>query len=91
MFPDSDNAKGYKQSETKIKYFIQFGLAHILCNPSKMIILVEHFHLSLMRQRLLEVEKQYDGFLQYWSNSMKRIVLSYCGLLFVNYYSSKNF
>ena len=36
-----------------------------------MIFLVEHFHLSLMRQRRLEVEKQYDGFTQHWSNSMK--------------------
>ena len=27
MFPDSYIAKGYKQSKTKIKYSIQFGLA----------------------------------------------------------------
>ena len=27
MFPDSDIAKGYKQSETKVKYSIQFRLA----------------------------------------------------------------
>ena len=27
MFPDSDIAKGYKQSEAKIKYSIQFRLA----------------------------------------------------------------
>ena len=27
MFPDSDIAKGYKQSQTKIKYSIQFWLA----------------------------------------------------------------
>ena len=27
MFPDLDFAEGYKRSETKIKYSIQFGLA----------------------------------------------------------------
>ena len=36
-----------------------------------------------------EVKKQYDGFIQYWSNSMKCIVISYCGSLFVDYCPSE--
>ena len=26
-----------------------------------------------------QLKKQYDGFIQYWLNSMKYIVISYCG------------
>ena len=52
MFPDSHIAKGYKQSETKIKHFIQSGQLYILYKPSRMIFLVQHFHLSLMGRRL---------------------------------------
>ena len=42
-----------------------------------------------MRQRRLEWKKNYDGFIQYWSNSMKCIVISYCRSLFVNHCTSE--
>ena len=35
------------------------------------------------------VKKQYDAFIQYWSNSMKCIVISYCGSPFVDHCPSE--
>ena len=31
-----------------------------------------------------QTKKQYDGFVQYWSNSFNKVVLVYCGSLFVD-------
>ena len=53
-----------------------------------MIFLVLHFHLVLMRQRH-EVKKQYDAFIQCWLNSMKCIVILYCGSLFADHFPSE--
>ena len=36
-----------------------------------------------------QVKKQYDGFIQYWLHSMKCIVISYCGSLFVDHCPSE--
>ena len=75
MFSDADIAKRYKQSKTKINYYIQFGLA-----PYFMQFLQDDFlgrALSFTFDEttasLMKNKKQYDGFIQYWSNSMKCI------------------
>ena len=37
-----------------------------------------------------QVKKQYDGFIQYWSNSMKCTVISYCGSLLDHFFRVSN-
>ena len=36
-----------------------------------------------------QVKKHYDGFIQYWLNSVKYIVIWYCGSLFVDHCPSE--
>ena len=36
-----------------------------------------------------QTKKQYDGFVQYWSNSFNKVVMVYCGSLFVDHCPSE--
>ena len=84
MFPDSHIAKGYKQSETKIKYFIQFRIALYFIQALQDDFLGTAFSFKF-DGTTSQVKKQYDGFIQYRSNSLRCIVISYCGSLFVDH------
>ena len=89
MFQDSDIAEGYKQSETSLKYSIQLGLA-----PCFMQFLQDNFpgrtfSFKFDETAMSQVKKQYDGSIQYWSNSMKCIVILYCGSRFVDHCPSE--
>ena len=83
MFPDSDIAKGYKQSEMKIKYSIQLVLGPYFIQSHQNDFIGRAFSFKFDETTCL-VKKQYDGFIQYWLNSMKCIVILYCGSLFVD-------
>ena len=85
MFPDSDIAKGYKQSETKIKYSFQFGLAPYFMQCLQDDFLGRAFSFKFDETTSSQVKKQYSGSIQYWSNSMRCIVVSYCRSLFVGH------
>ena len=45
--------KDKNKAKRKLNILFNLGLLLILCNPSKMIFLIEHFHLSLIRQQHL--------------------------------------
>ena len=85
MFPDSDIAKGYKQSETKIEYSFQFGLAPYFMQSLQDDFLGRAFSFKFDETTSSQVKKQYGGCIQYWSNSMRCIVVSYCRSLFVGH------
>ena len=89
IFPNSDIAKGDKQSEAKIQYSIQFGLAPYFMQSLQDDFLGRAFSFKFDDTTTSQVKKQYDGFIQYWSNSMKCIVISYCGSLFVDHCPSE--
>ena len=67
MFLDSDFAKSYKQSETKIKYSIQFEIAPFVKKLIKEQIHDIPFRFKFDERTTSQVKKQYVGFTQYWS------------------------
>ena len=67
MFLDSDFAKSYKQSETKIKYSIQFEIAPFVKKLIKEQIHDISFRFKFDERTTSQVKKQYVGFTQYWS------------------------
>ena len=88
MFPDSDIAKGYKQSEMKIKYSIQLVLGPYFIQSHQNDFIGRAFSFKFDETTCL-VKNQYDGFIQYWLNSMKCIVILCCGSLFVDHCPSE--
>ena len=85
IVPGSDIAKGYKQSETKIKYSFQFGLAPYFMQCIQDDFLGRAFSFKFDETTSSQVKKQCGGSIQYWSNSMRCIVVSYCRSLFVGH------
>lgn len=85
MFPDSEIAKQYRQGETKTKYTIQYGiypyLKDLLLDDIKNVAFTFKFDESTTQQ----VNKQYDGYIQYWSKRFKCIKISYCGTIMVDH------
>lgn len=85
MFPDSEIAKSYKQGETKLKYTIQFGIApyfkELLTRDLKKKVFIFKFDETTTQQ----VKKQYDGYVQYWSERHQCFNVSDCGTLFVDH------
>ena len=59
MFPDSKIARKYKQSETKVKYSVRFGIA-------KQDFSKTPFTFKFDETTTSQIKKQYDGYIQYW-------------------------
>ena len=59
MFPDPEIARKYKQSETKVKYSVQFGIA-------KQDFSKTPFTFKFDETTKSQIKKQYDGYIQYW-------------------------
>ena len=85
MFPDSEIAKRYQQGETKTKYTIQYGiypyLKDLLLEDIKDVVFTFKFDETTTQQ----VNKQYDGYVQYWSKRFNCIKMSYCGTIMVDH------
>ena len=77
MFPNSELAKNYEMSVTKVMF-----LMYIDGRPFTF-----HFGESTNQQ----VKKQYDGYVTFYSTIEKSIVTTYCGTLFVGCGSSPDF
>ena len=90
MFPDLSIAKSYEISSTKLQYTIKFRISPYV--KEKLICDVKNsphtFKFDETTNR--QVQKQYDGYLQYCSNESNEIVNSYCGSLFSSHYAGKN-
>ena len=83
MFPDSKIAEAYQQGETKIKYVIQFGIAPYIKNELLNDFKNQPFTFKFGETTTSQVKKQYDGYVQFWSNTTNQIVNRYCGSVFV--------
>ena len=67
MFPDSKIAQSYRQGKTKFRYNIQYGIApHI---KQMLIYDVNNtpFTFKFDESTTSQVKKQYDAYLQFWS------------------------
>ena len=90
MFPDSEIAKGYKQSSTKVAYTIKFGIkpyvSEILEKDMQGRPFVFHFDETTTSQ----VKKQYDGYVTYFSLTAGKVITQYCGSLFLGHCTAEN-
>ena len=88
MFPDSKIAAGYSQHADKTRYNIVYGLAPLV----KDFIIADAedtcFCYKFDETTTSKIEKQYDGYITYFSNTFKRIVTEYCGSIFVGHCTS---
>ena len=82
MFPDSKIAQSYEQSETKVMYCLKFGLApyikgQLMSEFTNSTPFTFKFDETTNRQ----VEKQFDGYLQFWSRRHNKVITAYVGSL----------
>ena len=90
MFPDSVIAQKYHQSKTKVNYVIKHGIS-----PYVKDLYINDFNgtpfvFKFDETTTLQVKKQYDGYIQYWSKETNLVNSVYCGSLFVGHCFSKD-
>ena len=73
-FPDSKIARYYRQGETKIKCIIQFGIAPFVKEQMIRDFKFQSYTFKFDETTTNQVKKQYDGYVQFWSNEKKEIV-----------------
>ena len=88
MFPNCSITQGYAQADAKVKYNLQFGIAPY-CKEQ----LIYDFKRSPFTFKFDEstnslIDKQYDGYVQYWSESEHKVLNRYCGSLFIRHCTS---
>ena len=85
MFPNDPIAKLYSQADSKVKYNLQFGIAPHCKEALIFDVKRTPFTFKFDETTNQNVDKQYDGYLQYWSNEESKIVNRYCGSLFLGH------
>ena len=90
MFPDSNIAKSYSMADTKVQYTVKFGIAENL--KKKLIYDVKKVPYSFLFDETtnINVKKQYDAYLSYWSKHHDQVVCAYMGSLFVGHCNAEN-
>ena len=89
MFPDSKIAQTYHQSETKIKYVTQFGIAPYVKKPMLNDFNNQLFTFKFDETTTSQIKKQYDGYVRFCSDTTNQIVNRYCGPSFVGHCHSE--
>ena len=84
MFPNSKIAESYQQQETKLKYFLQFGIVPYIRKKLLMEVKDQAFCFKFDESTTKQVKKQCDDYFIYYLLSQKEILTSYCGLLFID-------
>ena len=74
MFPNSKIAQSYRQGEMKVKYVIQFGIAPFVKEQMIRDFKLQPFTFKFDETTTDQGKKQYDGYVQFWSNEEKEIV-----------------
>ena len=90
MFPDSVIAKNYQQSKTKVNYTIKHGISPFVKDLYINDFKGTPFVFKFDETTTLQVKKQYDGYVQYWSDEQNLVSTVYCGSLFVGHCFSKD-
>ena len=88
MFPDSEIAKNHHQSETKVKYNIQYGIAPYIRKMLIYDVNKTSFTFIFDETTTLQTKKQYDWYLQFWPKRYNQIINAYCGSLFTGHCTS---
>ena len=90
MFPDSEIAKNYEMSATKVMYIIRHGIAIYVRNDLKKEIDDRPFTFHFDESTTEQVKKQYDGYATFFSTSQQQVTTAYFGTLFVGRCSSED-
>ena len=90
MFPDSAIAKSYKQGETKVKYCLQYGIAPHLKDLIVKDLANSPFTFKFGETTTSQVKKQYHAHVQFWSEKENRVIIAYCGSLFVGHCTAED-
>lgn len=90
MFPGNDIANAYEQGETKTKCMIQFGIAPHFRKEMLNDFKNKPFTFKFDETTTSQIKKQYDGYVQYWSTKMEKVINRYCGSLFLGHCAAKD-
>ena len=90
MFPNSPVAKKYQMSKTKVSYTIKHGISPYIKALNINDFKGSPFVFKFDETTTVQVKKQYDGYVQYWSKEQNLVVSVYCGSLFVGHCFSKD-
>ena len=88
MFPDSEIAKNYEMSTSKVMHLVKHGIAGYAKNDLNNDIDGRPFTLNFDELTSQQVEKQYDVYVTFYSMLYQHIVMTYCGTLFFGCCSS---
>ena len=89
MFPESEIARAYKQSETKVMYSIKFGIAPFLKQQMMNRLKGVPFTFKFDETTACQVKKQYDAYVQFWDIAKNNeVITAYLGSLFVGHCSA---
>lgn len=85
MFHDSKIASNYRMSYTKCQYVIEFALKPFILEMLRDDFDNTPFTFKFDETTTVQIKKQYDGYVQYYSKKLQRITSHYCGSLFVGH------
>jgi len=70
VFPDSQIVKNYSQGKTKMSYNVNYGIAPYFKKMLTYDVRNTPFCFKFDETTNIQVVKQYDGYLQYWSENL---------------------
>ena len=89
MFPNCPIAQGYAQADAKVEYNLQFGIAPSYCNKQLIYDVKRHsFTFKFDESTNRPIDKQYNEYVQYWSESEHKALNKYCCSLFLGHCTS---
>ena len=72
-----------------MKCVIQFGLSPYFQDLLKSDLKGKPFSFKFDETTTSQTKKQYDGYVQYWSDRFDAVTMAYCGSLFVDHCPSE--
>lgn len=83
MFLKSKFNQSYKQSSTKIKYVIQYGIASSAVEPLIKDLENKPFTFTFDETTTSRMQKHLEGYIWFWSSDGNQISTWYCGSIFI--------
>ena len=89
-FPNSEIAKSYKQVETKLKYCLQYRIAPHFKDLIIKDLANSPFTFKSDETTILQVKKQHDVHVQFLLEKENRVIIAYCGSLFIGHCTAED-
>lgn len=91
MFHDSKIASNYHMSYTKMQYILEFAIQPYSLENICSDFRDTAFTFKFDETTNCQVNKQYDGHIQYYSKKFERVVNQYCGSLFIGHCNAEQY